>query len=120
MGRAGLACDPEKLLAVWVWHTPGSVKQVRQFIGFVGYYRQFIQNFAELSESLVTLTHKGTVFAWTSERQDAFEVLGGILNQIQGDQPESPAVSTSVLYYTSGNIGCCCVLIFVPIFGVLS
>ena len=76
VGRAGLACDPEELSAVWAWHTPGSVKQVRQFIGFVGYYRRFIQNFAELSEPLVALTCKGTVFVWTSERQDAFVAPG--------------------------------------------
>ena len=87
-----------------------------QFIGFVGYYRRFIQNFAGLSKPLVAFTRKGTVFAWTLERQDAFEVLkycllqapilgfpteadrfvldtddslfavGGVLNQIQGDR----------------------------------
>ena len=31
-------------------------KQVRQFIGFVGYYRRFIQDFAGMSELLVALT----------------------------------------------------------------
>ena len=62
VGRAGLACDPEKLSAVGTWHTPDTVKEVRQFIGFVGYYRGFIQDFAGLSESLVALTRKGTVF----------------------------------------------------------
>ena len=50
MVRARLACDPEKLSAVRDWHTPGSVEQVRQFVGFVGYYHRFIQNFAEFSE----------------------------------------------------------------------
>ena len=56
VGRAGLACDPGKLSAVWACHAPGSVKQVRQFVGFIGYYRRFIQNFAGLSEPLVALT----------------------------------------------------------------
>ena len=59
VGRAGLACDLEKLSAVRAWHTPGSVKQVRQLIGFVGYYRRFIQDFVELSEPVVALTRKG-------------------------------------------------------------
>ena len=54
VGRAGLACDPEKLSAVRTWHTPDSVKQVRQFVGFVGYYRRFIPNFAGLFEPLVS------------------------------------------------------------------
>ena len=59
VGRAGLACDLEKLSAVRAWHTPGSVKQVRQLIGFVGYYRRFIHDFVELSEPVVALTRKG-------------------------------------------------------------
>ena len=46
---------------------------MRQFIGSVGYYRQFIQDLAELSETLVALTRKGSVFVWTSERQAVFE-----------------------------------------------
>ena len=113
VGHTGLACDPAKISA---WHAPGSVKQVRQFAGFVGYYRRFIQNFAELSEPLVALTLKGVRFAWTLERQDAFVRLnscllqapilgfpieddqfildtdaslfavGGVLNQLQGDR----------------------------------
>ena len=82
VGRAGLACDPEKLSAVRAWHTPGSVKQVRQCIGLVGYYRRFIQNFAELSEPLVALIRKGTVSMRTSERQDAFEALKSCMLQV--------------------------------------
>ena len=67
VGRSGLACDLVNISAVREWHAPGPVKQVRQFVGFVGYYRRFIQNFAELSEPLVVLTRKGAVFAWTPE-----------------------------------------------------
>ena len=52
VGQAGLACDPGKVSAMWAWHAPGSVNQVRQFVGFIGYYRRFIQNFAGLSEPL--------------------------------------------------------------------
>ena len=36
VGRTGRACDPVKISAVWVWHAPGSVEQVCQFVGFVG------------------------------------------------------------------------------------
>ena len=63
VGRTSLACNPEKLSAVGTWHTPDLDKQVHQFVGFVGYYRRFIPNFAGLSEPLVALTRKGTVFA---------------------------------------------------------
>ena len=36
---SGLACDPGKVSAVRAWHVPDSVKQVRQFVRFIGYYR---------------------------------------------------------------------------------
>ena len=81
VGRSGLACDLVKISAVQAWHAPGSVKQVRQFVGFVGYYRRFIQNFAELSVPFVALTRKGAVFAWTPERQKTFMKLKSCLLQ---------------------------------------
>ena len=79
VGRTGLACDPAKLLAVWDWHAPDKVKAVRQFVGFVGYYRRFVKDFAELAEPLVALTRKGAPFVWTHSRQSAFEALKACL-----------------------------------------
>ena len=109
-------CDPGKLSAIREWHAPSSVKQVRQFVGFIGYYRRFIQDFAGLSEPVVALTRKGVAFAWTDRQQIAFDALknlsvefphigfpdqgrpvysgrrrqsfggGGVLNQLQDDQ----------------------------------
>ena len=38
VGRTGLACDQGKVSAVCTWHAPDSVKQVRQFVGIIGYY----------------------------------------------------------------------------------
>ena len=75
VGRVGLACDLGKMSAVRVRHAPGSVKQVRQFVGLFGYYHRFIQDFAGLSEPLVALTQKGVTFAWTDEQQIAFDAL---------------------------------------------
>ena len=50
VGRTGLACDPAKLAAVHNWHAPDKVKGVRQFVGFVGYYRRFVKDFADHAE----------------------------------------------------------------------
>ena len=47
MGRSGLACDPAKLAALQNWHAPDKVKGVRQFVGFVGYYRRFVKDFSD-------------------------------------------------------------------------
>ena len=78
-GRTGLACDPAKLSAVRNWHAPDKVKGVRQFVGFVGYYRQFVNDFADLAEPLVTLTRNGAPFVWTDRQQKAFVALKACL-----------------------------------------
>ena len=59
VGRTGLECDPEKISAVRNWHASDKVKAVRQFVGFVGYYRRFVKDCAGLEEPLVALTRKG-------------------------------------------------------------
>ena len=79
VGRAGLACDPEKISVVRNWHAPDKVKAVRQFVGFVGYYSRFVKVFAGLAEPLVALTRKGAPFVWTDRQQAAFEVLKACL-----------------------------------------
>ena len=59
VGRTGLTCNPEKISAVRNWHALDKVKAVRQFVGFVGYYCQFVKDFAGLAEPVVALTQKG-------------------------------------------------------------
>ena len=104
VGRAGLACDPGKVSVVRAWHSPGSVKQVRQFVGFIGYYRRFIQN-----QTLSTVggsNPEGSYISWTMEHQVMLDTLkapteegrfilntdaslfavGGVLNQLQDDR----------------------------------
>ena len=79
VGRTGLACNPAKLSAVRNWHAPDKVKGVRQFVGFVGYYRRFVKDFATLAEPLVALARKGAPFVWTDRQQTAFEALKACL-----------------------------------------
>ena len=79
VGLTGLACDPAKLSAVRNWHAPDKVKVVRQFVGFVGYYRRFVKDFAELAAPLVALTRKGASFVWTDRQQTAFDAVKACL-----------------------------------------
>ena len=48
VGRSRLACDLAKISAVRSWHVPDKVKAIRQFVGFVGYYRHFVKNWRSL------------------------------------------------------------------------
>ena len=54
VGRHGLECDPTKIEDVKSWPVPDCLKSVRQFLGFVGYYRRF----ADVATPLVSLTGK--------------------------------------------------------------
>ena len=75
VGRNGLECDPKKIEDVKTWPVPDCLKSVRQFLGFVGYYRCFITSFADLAEPLVALTGKEVPFIWQPACAAAFTNL---------------------------------------------
>ena len=70
-----ISMDPVKLRGIWDWPILTSVKQVRSFLGFGNFYRQFIQKFADLTQPLNDLLKKDTKFEWTQECQDSFDTL---------------------------------------------
>ena len=47
-------------------------KQVRAFLGLVGYYRKFIKGFTKIAKPLTLLTRQQVKFEWTPEHQAAF------------------------------------------------
>ena len=83
----GVHTDPEKVIALKEWKTPSSVKELRSFLGFAGYYRRFIPGFSSLAKPLNDLLvgHPTTKAAksskvavpwvWGSDQQKAFEDL---------------------------------------------
>ena len=54
----GIKMDPAKVNAIRQWDTPTCVKEIRSFIGFCNFYRQFIKNFSKIAGPLNTLTRK--------------------------------------------------------------
>ena len=66
---------PEKLESIKNMPTPNSPKQVKQFLGLVGYYRKFVPRFADISRPLTKLTKKNEVFTWTPECDKCFKML---------------------------------------------
>ena len=79
VGRAGLECDPNKLSAVANWIPPCTIKGVREFLGFTGYYRRFVPDYSTVAQPLVRLLGKDCKFKWTDACQDAFKALRALL-----------------------------------------
>jgi len=56
--------EEEKVEGVLNWLVPKTVRDVRKFLGFANYYRQFIKNFAALVKPLNMLTRKDEKWKW--------------------------------------------------------
>ena len=51
----GIKADPTKVMAVEKWPLPTDIREIRSFIGFCSYYRDFIPNFSRISAPLQAL-----------------------------------------------------------------
>ena len=75
VGRGTLRPDPAKIECVVKLAPLKTKKELRSFLGYTGYFRRFIPNYAGISTSLSDLLKDGEAFQWTSERNDAFNAL---------------------------------------------
>ena len=84
----GVSPNPDKISAVADWKQPTGVKELRSFLGFCGYYRRFVNQFAQIAGPLHELVNSclhelkvnkrlSVPFAhrWSRECQAAFEEL---------------------------------------------
>ena len=75
IGADGMKVDPAKIATVASWPAPRDLQQLRSFLGLTNYFRKFIQGYAARCKPLTALTCKGVDYAWTPERQAAFDGL---------------------------------------------
>jgi hypothetical protein len=75
----GVKPDPSKISVINKFPLPKSTKDIQSFLGLVGYYRRFIDNFSAITKPLTCLLKKDKVFIWENEQQAAFEKLRSIL-----------------------------------------
>ncbi|MBW0532677.1 hypothetical protein O181_072392 [Austropuccinia psidii MF-1] len=54
---------------------PQNKKEIQSFLGFAGYYRKHMEDFASIARPLYRLCDKDTVFEMTVDRVKAFESL---------------------------------------------
>jgi hypothetical protein len=101
----GVSIDPTKIAAVAEWPSPKNIKDIRSFLGLVGYYKKFVKNFGVIYRPLTELLKKQSIFLWTSVHEEAFALLKQAL--IQAPVLALPNVSRQFQIET--NASDCCV-----------
>ena len=89
----GVEPDPDKISKAVDWPRPTSPEQVRQFLGFIGYYQKFIKDFSKIARPLTDLMpapkktkktkqkDQSTGWRWGDEEEEAFQHLKSQLSQ---------------------------------------
>lgn len=97
VSQNGLETDPQKTEALKTWPRPQTLKDLRSFLGFSGYYRRFVEGYSKIVKPLTNLTagyppvRKGVKISnvaakyhnpkepfgerWTQVCQDAFDQI---------------------------------------------
>ena len=105
----GISVDPKKIGVVQDWKRPTIVTEIKSFLGLVGYYRRFVENFSKIAVPLTKLTLKNIKFVWSVAYEKSFHELEELLisapvlalpNEIDG----------FVVYCDAFRIGLGCVL----------
>ena len=97
----GIQPLPEKLESIAKMPIPKNAKQVKQFLGLVGYYRKFVPRFADISRILTKLTRKDKEFKWTPECDKCFHMLKDYLQEAPILRYPDPAASYTL--YTDAS-----------------
>ena len=75
ISKHGSSPTSEGIVAVRSLKQPDNLKQLRSFLGAIGYYRDFIPNFAETASPLYDLTKKNMKFKWNIDSNKAWQSL---------------------------------------------
>ena len=71
----GVRMLPDKVAVIAHWPAPGSVSDVRAFLGLAGFYPKFVKDFARLAAPLTRLTKQSVQWQWAADEQAAFARL---------------------------------------------
>ena len=71
----GIKVDLTNIQVILNLPIPCTQKQVRNFIGYAGYYRRFVQKISKIANPLFLLMSKNKQFEWSDACQLAWETL---------------------------------------------
>ena len=71
----GLKTCESKVEALKSWKRPENRKEVKSLLGFLGFYRSFIESFSSIAKPLTELTKESNAFVWTEACTQSFDTL---------------------------------------------
>ena len=75
----GVKPNPVNISKIADWPRPKKIRQIKQLVAMVSYYRRYVKNFATVLRPMVELTKKGRKFVWSQECEASFEELKKVL-----------------------------------------
>ena len=105
LSTTGIKPLPSKTAAIKLMNPPQNAKQVRAFLGLVGYYHKFIRNFVCIAKPVTALTHHDAKFTWTSSHHTAFNTISNTL--LQAPILHYPDPSKHYIMYTDASDDAC-------------
>nr|GEW77558.1 reverse transcriptase domain-containing protein [Tanacetum cinerariifolium] len=75
ISQNGIEVDKAKVDVITKLPHPTTVKGIRSFLGHVGFYRPFIQDFSKIAQPITRLLEKDTTFCFSKECVEAFQTL---------------------------------------------
>ena len=101
LSTTGIQPLPSKIHAIKNMKPPTTPRQVRAFLGLVGYYRKFIKGFAKIAKPLTLLTRQQVKFDWTPTHHAAFLQLKEAI--VKAPILHYPNPTKKYIVYTSDN-----------------
>ena len=81
VSEEGVHIDPKKIETVQNWERLTTVHTVRQFLGFVNYYRRFFKDYSKVARPLYDLIsgdnakRKTNPVKWSEAAEEVFQIL---------------------------------------------
>lgn len=69
---SGTHMESDKIESIATWPVPRNVKELRSFLGFINFYRDFIPSYAKILQPLFSLLKSDATFTWTDVESSAF------------------------------------------------
>ena len=104
VAEKGLEPLLEKLESIRKMPAPRTAKEVKQFLGLIGYYRKFVPHFADISRPLTKLTCHNVTFDWTEQCAKVFNHLHELLMEYRILRYPDPTQGY-ILYTDASRIG---------------